>query len=79
MAFPRTYLKSNHNRNKKKGNPPGEDATMFVNNKKLTRDLAKAVRYKVGKKQAHNHLTSHEGWIDTQFDEVDWDRLHSVM
>ena len=31
---------------------PSEDAAVFVNNKKLTRDFEKTVRYEVGKEQA---------------------------
>ena len=41
-----------------------EDAVVFVNNGKLTRDLAKAVRYKVGKEKTCEYLTSQEGWTD---------------
>ena len=40
---------------------PSEDAAVFVNNRKLTRDLAKTVRYKVGKEQACNYLINHKG------------------
>ena len=35
---------------------PSEDAAMSVNNRKLTRDLTKTVRYKVGREQARNYL-----------------------
>ena len=33
---------------------PSEDTAVFINNRKLTRDLAKTVRYEVGKEQARN-------------------------
>ena len=42
----------------------------------MTRDLAKLVWYEVGKDQACIYLTSDEGWMDRQFDGVDWDRLY---
>ena len=57
---------------------PSEDAAVFVNNRKLTRDLAKTVRYKVGKEQAHNYLINQEGWTGEKFDEVDLNRLHGA-
>ena len=41
---------------------PHEDAAVFVDNRKLTRDLAKTVRYKVGKEQAQHYLINQEGW-----------------
>ena len=31
---------------------PSEDTAVFVNNRKLTRDLVKTVRYKVGKNKS---------------------------
>ena len=52
---------------------------MFVDNITLARDFAKPVRHKVGKKQTCDHLTSHEGWADEQVNEVDCNRLHSVL
>ena len=57
----------------------GEDATVSVNSKKLTRDLGKAVQYEVRKEQARDHLISNKGWTNKEFDEVDQDRLHSAM
>ena len=33
---------------------PSEDVAVFVNNRKLTRDLAQTVRYKVRKDEAQN-------------------------
>ena len=58
---------------------PSEDAAVFVNNRKLTRDLAKTVRYEVGKEQARNYLMNKEGWTGEQFDKVDWNRLHGAL
>ena len=40
---------------------PGEDAAVFANNLKLTRELAKIVRYKVGKEEARNYFMNKEG------------------
>ena len=56
-----------------------EDAAVFVNNRKLTRDLAKTGRYEVGKEEAHNYLTNKEGCTGEQFDEVDETRLHEAL
>ena len=56
--------------------PPSEDAAVFVTNMKLTRDLAKTVRYEVGKEQARNDLINKEGWTGEQFNEMDRNRLH---
>ena len=58
---------------------PSEDAAVFVNNRKLTRDLAKVVRYEVGKEKVCKYLTPQEGWTDDQFDKVDWNRLHIAL
>ena len=58
---------------------PIKDTAVFVNNRKLTRDLAKTVRYEVGKEQARNYLINQEGWTGKQFDEVDWNRLHGAL
>ena len=58
---------------------PSEDAAVFVDNRKLTRDLAKTVRYEVGKEQARNWLINQEGRTGEQFDEVDWNRLHGAL
>ena len=58
---------------------PSEDAAVFVNNRKLTRDLAKTVRYEVGKEQIRNYLINQEGWTGKQFDEVEWNRLHGAL
>ena len=58
---------------------PNEEAAVFVNNRKLTRDLAKTVRYKVGKKQARSYLINQEGWTGKQFGEVDRNRLHWAL
>ena len=52
---------------------------VFINNMKLTKDLAKAVKYEVGKGKSRKYLTSQEGWMDKQFDKVDWDRLHGAL
>ena len=41
---------------------PSEDAAVFGNNKKLTRDLAKTVRYERGKEHTRNCFTHQEGW-----------------
>jgi hypothetical protein len=58
--------KNNQNRHKKRRNQllPSDDTAVFVNNKRLTRDLAKVVWYEVDKEQAHDHLTSHKGLTD---------------
>lgn len=65
------------------GNPkqllPSEDDAVFVNNRKLTGDLGKDVRYEVGKEKARDHLTSSENWSDEKCNEVGWDFLHSAM
>ena len=58
---------------------PSKDATVFVNNRKLTRDLAKTVRYEVGKEQAHNYLINQDDLTGEQFDEVEWNRLHMAL
>ena len=58
---------------------PHEDTAVFVDNRKLTRDLAKAVRYKVGKEQARNYLINQEGWTGKTIDEVDWNRLYGTL
>ena len=42
-----------------------------MNNRKLTRDLAKTVRYEMGKEEARNYLMNEEGWTGEQFEEVD--------
>ena len=42
---------------------PSEDVVTFVNTITLTRDLAKAVWYEVGKEQARFYLTSHKSWM----------------
>ena len=54
---------------------PCEDVTVFVNIRKLTSDLAKAVRYEVGKEQAHVYLTSHKGCAGKYLGKVDCARL----
>ena len=48
---------------------------MFVNKKKLMRDLGNAVRYGVGKEKAYDHVVYNEGWTSKQLDEVNWDHL----
>ena len=58
---------------------PTEDAAVFVSNRKLTRDLAKTVRYEVGKEEARNYLMNEEGCVGEEFDEVDWTRLHGAL
>ena len=58
---------------------PSENTAVFVDNRKLTRDLSKAVKYKVGKEQAGNYLKSQEDWTGKQFDKVDWNRLHGAL
>ena len=58
---------------------PSKDAAVFVNNMKLTRDLAKTVRYEVEKEEARNYPMNKEGWTGEQFDEVDWTRLHGAL
>ena len=52
---------------------------VFVDNRKLTRNLAKAVRYEADKEKACKYLTSQEGWTNKEFDEVDWDRLYIAL
>ena len=56
-----------------------EDAAVFVGTRKLMRDIAKTVRYEVGKEHARNYLINQEGWTGKQFDEVDWDRLYGAL
>ena len=56
-----------------------EDAAVFVNNRNLTSNLAKVVRYGVDKEKACKYLTSQGCWTDKQFDKVDWDRLHMAL
>ena len=58
---------------------PRENAAVSVDNRNLTRDLEKAVRYKVGKEQARNYLISQEDWTGKQFDEVDWNRMYGAL
>ena len=50
---------------------PGGDVAMFINNRKLTRDLAEVVWYEVGKEKAPVYLPSHKDWTEKQFNEVD--------
>ena len=50
---------------------PREDAAVFVDNRTLRRDLAKAIRYKVEKEQARNYLINQEDCTGKQLDEVD--------
>jgi hypothetical protein len=50
---------------------PSKDWTVFVNNRKLTRDLTKAVQYEAGKEKYCEYLTSCDGWTDEQFDKLD--------
>ena len=52
---------------------------MFVDNRKLIRDLAKVVRYEVGKEQAREYLISQEDLTGEQFNKVDWNRLHGTL
>ena len=58
---------------------PSEDTAVFVNNRKLTRDLSKAVWYEVEKEQAHKYLICHKGWTGKQSNKMDWDRLHMAL
>ena len=48
-------------RRKRKQLLPHEDAVVFVDNRKLTRDLAKTVRHELVKEQARNYLINQEG------------------
>ena len=56
-----------------------EDAAVFVDNRRLTRELEKAVRYTVGKEHACDYLINQEDWTVKKIDEVDWNRLHGVL
>ena len=50
---------------------PSEDTAIFANNKKLTKDLGKAMMYNVEKEQAQNHLAFNANWENGQFNKVD--------
>jgi hypothetical protein len=52
---------------------------MFPKNRKLTRDLGKPVRYRVGKDQAQDHPTFNKSWTNKQFDDVDCDYIYRAM
>ena len=58
---------------------PHEDTAVFVDNRKLTRDLAKTVRYKAGKEQTHTYFINQQGWTGRQYDEMDWNILHGAL
>jgi hypothetical protein len=58
---------------------PYEDVAIFVNAVKQTSDPASAIRFACGKDNAKHFLVSEKGWSTTQFDEVDWENLHSSL
>ena len=58
---------------------PGEDAAVFVGDKKLTSDLSRAVRLETSREKAKEFLINKCKWSAEQFDEVDWDLLDTTL
>jgi hypothetical protein len=58
---------------------PHENVAIFVSSVKQTSDPAEQIRYFCGKHVAKVFLTSTMGWSQQQFEEVDWENLHSCL
>ena len=58
---------------------PHENVAIFVSSVKQTSDLAGQIHYFRGKHAAKAFLTSEMGWSQQQFEEVDWENLHSCL
>ena len=60
---------------------PGEDASNFFSNNKVTSDLAEPVRFKQGLTQAKQHLITmrKQHWTLGQFNETDWHHLNAKL
>ena len=58
---------------------PGEDAAVFVGDKKLTSDLSRAVRLETSREKAKEFLINECKWSAEQFDEVDWELLDATL
>ena len=58
---------------------PQENVAIFVSSIKQTSDPAGQVHYFCGKHVAKDFLTSEMGWSQQQFEDVDWENLHSCL
>ena len=58
---------------------PHENVAIFVSSIKQTSDPAGQIRYSCGKHAAKVFLTSEMGWSQHQFEDVDWEHLHSCL
>ena len=58
---------------------PGKDIAVFVRGKKLTSDLSKTIRFKVGREKAKDFLLKECKWSEEQFEQVDWAMLDSTL
>ena len=58
---------------------PGGDAAVFVEGKKLTSDLSRAMRLEASREKAKKFLINECKWSSEQFDDVDWDLLDATL
>ena len=58
---------------------PCESAAVLIQGRKITGDIADAIRFAKGMEEAERFLTEEQGWSKVQFREVDWRTLHRVI
>ena len=58
---------------------PCESAAVLIQGRKITGDIAEAIRFAKGMEEAERFLTEEQGWSKVQFREVDWRTLHRVI
>ena len=58
---------------------PCETTTVLIQGRKVTGDIADAIRFAKGMEEAERFLTEEQGWSISQFREVDWRTLHRVL
>ena len=58
---------------------PREQAAVFVGGSKQTTDFADAVRLEISQDEAKQFLINERDWTPSQFDQVDWGRLHNTL
>ena len=52
---------------------PRESVGLYVQNRKITSDPAKELRYLLGKMEAKRFLTMEQGWTEDMFEDTGWD------
>ena len=58
---------------------PFESVAVMNSGMKITGNIAETIRFAKGMEEARTFLVKEKGWLEKQFEEVDWNSLHCTL